>query len=157
MSNTLNTLMYFWYLEDRLFHVPDDSVLTPDTDIGIFLAQFTWTYHENHSKLWTYGLAGCVVATSCKDVGMKALLTARSLCVCGEHCGLVGISGMAKFVVNDVTVLSCGDVTSLARAAWGWWGYRVQYRAPPTRRRASDAPGYWLHAASGGRAHPDCS
>ena len=53
MSNTLNTLMYFWYLEDRLFHVPDDSVLTPDTDIGIFLAQFTWTYHENHSKLWT--------------------------------------------------------------------------------------------------------
>ena len=111
---------------------------------------------ENHSKLWN-GLLGCVVATSCKDVGMKALLTARSLCVCGEHCGLVGISGMAKFVVNDVTVLSCGDVTSLARAAWGWWGYRVQYRAPPTRRRASDAPGYWLHAASGGRAHPDCS
>ena len=42
MSNTLNTLMYFWYLEDRLFHVPDDSVLTPDTDIGIFLAQFTY-------------------------------------------------------------------------------------------------------------------
>ena len=41
ISNTLNTLMYFWYLEDRLFHVPDDSVLTPDTDIGIFLAQFT--------------------------------------------------------------------------------------------------------------------
>ena len=34
--------MYFWYLEDRLFHVPDDSVLTPDTDIGIFLAQFTY-------------------------------------------------------------------------------------------------------------------
>ena len=27
----------------------------------------------------------------------------------------------------------------------------------PTRRRASDAPGYWLHAASGGRSHPDCS
>ena len=73
---------------------------------------------------------------------MKVLLTACSFCGCGEHCGLVGISGMAKFVVNDVTVLSCGDGSSLARAAWGWWGYGVQYRAPPTRRRASDAPGY---------------
>ena len=90
---------------------------------------------------------------------MKALLTACSFCGCGEHCGLVGISGMAKFVVNDVTVLSCAVVMGPAWPGLPGHGGVTVYSTDLHQPGAVPVThlGTGLHAASGGRSHPDCS